>query len=173
MAFRDLIPWRRGEGPLVRRSEAHPLEALHREMNRLFDDFFRGGEFPLAGVFGRGGFVPSVDVRETDKAVVVTAELPGMSEGDIAVELSDEGLSIRGEKKSEEAEERQGYYRSERTYGSFQRFIPLPVEIQEEQAEAEFAKGVLTVTLPKAPEVQAKRKKIDIKTESSSEGKGD
>jgi len=165
MAFRDLIPWRREEGRLVRRGEEHPLAALHREMNRLFDGFFRGGELPFAAPWGRGGFVPSVDVRETDTAVVVTAELPGLSEEDITVELTDEGLTISGEKKTQETEEREGYTRTERSFGSFQRFVAIPVKVEEGNATAEFKRGVLTVTLPKAAEEQAKRKKIDIKTE--------
>jgi len=166
MAIRDLIPWRRGDRGLVREGQEHPLSSLHREMNRLFDDFFHGWGSPLARPFGRGGdFVPSVDVRETDKEIVVTAELPGLGEKDIEVELTDDGLSIRGEKKSETEEERRGYYRSERSYGSFQRFIPIPVGVQEEKASAEFHNGVLTVSLPKVAEEQAKRKKIDIKHE--------
>ena len=166
MALRDLIPWRRDGGRIVRGRGEHPLAALHREMNRLFEDFFHGVDFPLSGAFGRpGAFAPRVDVRETDTAVVVTAELPGLSDDDIHVELTDEGLTLRGEKRTEAKEEREDYFRSERSFGSFQRFIPVPVQVQDEKATAEFQKGILTVTLPKVAEAQAKRKKIQIKSE--------
>jgi len=166
MPIRDLIPWRREGRGLVRGGEEHPLSGLHREMNRLFEDFVRGWDLPLARSLGRlDTFVPSVDVRETDKAVVVSAELPGMDENDIKVELADDGLTISGEKKTETDEEHEGISRHERTYGSFQRFVAIPVQVQEAKTTAEFRNGVLTVTLPKAPEAQAKRKKIQIKTD--------
>jgi len=93
----------------------------------------------------------------------VTAELPGLEEEDVEVELSDEGLTIRGEKKQEQEERGEGYYRAERTYGAFQRFIDLPCEVDGEKAEAEFRNGILTVILPKRPEEQGNRKKIQIK----------
>ena len=83
----------------------------------------------------------------------------------VVIELTDDGVTVSGEKKTEATEEREGYTRSERSFGSFQRFIPIPVKIQGEKATAEFQHGVLTVRLPKAPEEQAKRKKITIKTE--------
>ncbi len=164
MAFRDLLPWRRDEGRLVRRGEEHPLAALHREMNRMFEDFLRGAGLPFAGPSARADFVPSVDVRETDEAIVVTAELPGMSDDDITVELTDDGLTLSGEKRTETTEEREGYCHGERTFGTFQRFIPIPAAVLGEKATAEFASGILTVTLPKAPDEQAKRRKIDITT---------
>ena len=166
MPIRDLIPWRHGERGLVREGEEHPLAGLHREMNQLFEDFFRGLDLPLARSFAHlGGFVPSVDVRETDKQVIVSAELPGMDEKDIHVELADDGLTIRGEKKTETEEDAEGLHRHERTYGSFQRLVAIPVQVQEAKATAKFKNGVLTVTLPKAPEAQAKRKRIQIKTD--------
>ncbi len=162
MAIRDLIPWRRREEMLPARWES-PFAALHREMDRLFEDFFGEREFwPLWPRRG-AGFVPSVDVQETDKEFRVVADLPGLDEKDVQVDLTDDGLSIRGEKKSDREEKREGYYRAERSYGSFERFIPLPGPVQGDKASAEFKNGVLTVTLPKPPEAQAKRKRIEVK----------
>ncbi|MBM4041393.1 MAG: Hsp20/alpha crystallin family protein [Planctomycetes bacterium] len=164
MAIRDLVPWRRRESALPAREEGL-LAPLHREMDRLFDDFFGGRGFwpSLWEGFRPGAFVPSVDVQETDKEVRVLADLPGLDEKDVQVELTEDGLSIRGEKKSEREEKRKGYHRTERSYGSFERFIPLPGPVEGDKAKAEFKNGVLTVTLPKPPEAQASRKRIEIK----------
>ena len=163
MPVRDLIPWRSRNRSLVPRRYESPFEAFHRAFDRLFEDFFGDRDWwPLAPVAERT-FTPRVDVREKDKEVVVTAELPGLEEKDVEVELTDEGLTIRGEKKQEHEERGEGYYRAERTYGAFQRFIDLPCQVDGEKAEAEFRNGVLTVTLPKLPEEQGNRKKIQIK----------
>jgi len=163
MAVRDLIPWRSRNRSLLPRRYESPFEAFHRAFDRLFEDFFGDRDWwPLAPV-AEGTFAPRVDVREKDKEVVVTAELPGLEEEDVEVELSDEGLTIRGEKKQEQEERGEGYYRAERTYGAFQRFIDLPCEVDGEKAEAEFRNGILTVILPKRPEEQGNRKKIQIK----------
>ena len=163
MAIRDLVPWRRGDGLLGRSAVRHPLAELRNEMNRLFDGFFQGTEWPLGRLDDMGEFAPSVDVRETDKAFLISAELPGMDEKDIQVEYRDDGIAIRGEKKTDKEEKKEGYQYSERSYGSFYRLVPIPAEVQVGKASAEFSKGVLTVTLPKSPEAQAKRKKIEIK----------
>uniref|UniRef100_A0A7C4L384 Hsp20/alpha crystallin family protein n=1 Tax=Bellilinea caldifistulae TaxID=360411 RepID=A0A7C4L384_9CHLR len=109
-------------------------------------------------------FTPRVDVKETDKKVIVTAELPGLDEKDIEISISGDALILRGEKRQEEEEKGEDYYRMERRYGSFQRVIPLPCEVQVDKAEASYRKGVLTVELPKTPEAQSARKIIPIKT---------
>jgi HSP20 family protein len=163
MAITDLIPWRRErEGPAEREEEG-AIEPFRREMYRLFDDYFRGtGLRP----FGEGwaAFSPRVDVSEDERQVRVSAELPGLDEGDIDVSVSRNLLTIRGEKK-EEREEREGSrYYAERSYGSFQRSIPLPTEVDPDGAEAMFEKGVLTVTLPKTEEARA-QKRINVKTQ--------
>jgi HSP20 family protein len=165
MAIRDLIPRRRREGAVEPTRGEHPISALHREMNRLFQDFFGDWDiWPLERLRGRAGaFTPSVDVRESDKDIRVWVDLPGLSEDDIDVELTDDGLTIRGEKKSEQEERGEGVHRVERSYGSFERFVALPTAVEGEKATAEFKNGVLTITLPKPPEVEAKRKKIEIK----------
>ena len=163
MAVRDLIPWRSRNRTLLPRRWESPFEEFHRAFDRLFEDFFGDRDWWPLGPVAERAFTPRVDVREKDKEVVVTAELPGLEEKDVEVELTDEGLTIRGEKKQEQEERGEGYYRAERTYGAFQRFIDLPCEVDGEKAEAEFRNGVLTVTLPKLPEEQGNRKKIQIK----------
>jgi HSP20 family protein len=131
-------------------------------MDRLFDDFFT--DWPRVGLWSKGTGVPSpdVDVAETEKEITVTAELPGLDEKEIDLNLSDNVLTIRGEKKAEKEEKGKTFYRSERSYGVFERVIPLPIEVQEDKVEAEFTKGVLTVHLPKSPAAQKKTKKTEI-----------
>jgi HSP20 family protein len=164
MAIRDLIPWNKNQ-QLTTTGEAYdPFLTLHREMNRLFDDVFRG--FGSFGNFGRLGSPlmesqfswPRIELDETDKAVTVSAELPGMNEKDVQVEIANGVLSIRGEKKSET--DNGGRY-SERYYGSFERRIPLE-GVQEDKAEANFRNGVLTVSLPKTEQAGHSVKRITI-----------
>jgi len=102
--------------------------------------------------------------KRPTKKVIVTAELPGLDEKDIEISISGDALILRGEKRQEEEEKGEDYYRMERRYGSFQRVIPLPCEVQVDKAEASYRKGVLTVELPKTPEAQSARKIIPIKT---------
>ena len=161
MGFRDLIPWSKNQEVMQRREEQHPFLALHREMNRLFDDVFNG--FGLANrgpmlVEGRFGW-PRVELAETDTSLKVTAELPGLEEKDVEVELSDGTLVIRGEKKVES--DGDGKLFSERFYGSFERQIPLD-GVLEDKAEASFKNGVLTVTLPKSENSRQSVKRIAI-----------
>ncbi|NOX89960.1 MAG: Hsp20/alpha crystallin family protein, partial [Calditrichaeota bacterium] len=111
-----------------------------------------------------GSFMPSVDVKEKDDEFVVTAELPGMDAKDVDISISDDILTLRGEKKEEKEEKEGNYYRRECSYGSFHRDIPLPAEVETDKVEAEFKRGVLTVHLPKKPESQRKAKKIQVKT---------
>lgn len=169
MNMRDLIPWNRGGGttqaqpgyqtPSVFQNEGEsPFLALHREMNRLFDDAFRSFDSPA--LFGRMPTWPSVEVSDTDKEVRVAAELPGMDEKDVEVFLEDGGLTIRGEKKAE-LEDKDRHF-SERFYGRFERHIPLGFEAEEDKVNASFKNGVLTVTVPKSAEAQRKTKRIRI-----------
>jgi HSP20 family protein len=103
-----------------------------------------------------------VDVTETDKEVKVCAEIPGVDAKDIDVSVEDGTLTIKGEKKYEQEEKGKGQYRMERSYGSFERAIPLPTEVDESKAKAEFKKGVLRLTLPKRRGAQPRRKKIPV-----------
>lgn len=151
-------------GGLASAGPGDPFLALHREMNRLFDDALRGGLAP-AGAQGHGGqgqggplHAPHMDVTETDKDVRLQAELPGVSEKDIEVSLNDDVLTIRAEKKQDRREERQGVHISERTYGTFQRSLRLPFQVNPDQVQAGFENGVLTVTLPKTqPQERSRR----------------
>lgn len=145
---------------------AVPFEALHRAMDRLFDDFTAGWGVSPARFFeprGWSDLTPRVDVSETEKEVVVKADLPGMDEKDIGVELTGDTLTLKGEKKSESEEKGKHFYRMERSTGTFQRTLALPAEVDPAKVEATFKKGVLTVTLAKTTEAQEKVKKIEVK----------
>jgi HSP20 family protein len=133
-------------------------------MDSLFDNFFRG--FDLEPFESRaGGFSPKVDVFENDREITVSAELPGMDEKDIDVSLQDHVLTIKGEKKEEKEDKGKDYCRMERSYGSFVRTIPLPVEVETDKIEARFRKGVLSITLPKTAGAVQETKKIAVKVE--------
>jgi HSP20 family protein len=163
MTIRDLIPWNRRREVAVRRGEqANPFLTLHREMNRLFDDVFRGFDVtPFGGdrFLDRAMGWPNIEVSETEKDVKVTAELPGLEEKDVEVELANGVLAIKGEKKTET--EDKGRLFSERYYGRFERRIPID-DIEEDKVSASFKNGVLTVTLPKSQKAQQKVKRIAI-----------
>jgi HSP20 family protein len=163
MAMRDLIPWNRGRDMTARRSEeVNPFLALHREMNRLFDDAFRGFDLAPFGTdrfFDRAMGWPSIEVSETDKDVKVLAELPGLEEKDVQVELANGVLAIKGEKKTE-TEDKERLF-SERYYGRFERRIPID-DVDEDKVSAFFKNGVLTITMPKAAQTQSKAKRIAI-----------
>ena len=156
--FRSLMPFGRQAGPA---QTDNPILSLQRQMNRLFEDAFPG--FPAFPENGAPVLEPSMDVKETEKAVEVEAELPGVDQKDIQVTLEDGMLTIKGEKKVEKEESKGGYYMSERRYGSFFRSVGLPPGIDTEKTSANFANGVLKVTLPKVPEAQAKSKKIEVR----------
>jgi len=165
MNMRDLIPWTRNERSssipsAYRNEEANPFLTLHREMNRLFDDVFNRFDSTVPGLFNRLPAWPSVEVVETDKDVRIAAELPGMDEKDVEISVTDDVLTIRGEKKAE-IDDKDRHF-SERYYGRFERSIPLPFEVEDDRAEASFENGVLTVTLPKSPKAEVKMKRIAI-----------
>lgn len=168
MNISDLVPWR-SQAP-ARRREENPFQVMRQEMNRLFDDFFRDFESStgLARGFGEGAnmgrFIPSVNVSESDDAIEATVELPGLSDEDIDVSLSHEGLTITGEKREESEDKRKNFYRRERSYGYFHRTIPLPEGVvDEDRVEATFDKGVLKITMPKREEAREMRKRITVK----------
>lgn len=151
-----------------------PLENLRRQVDRLFEDFDRGWRLPSLSrsldiePFWRRELsftgMPAVDIVEKEDAFEITAELPGMDEKNIEVKLNNGNLTIKGEKKDEREEKKKDYYLSERHYGSFQRTFALPDGVDPEKIEAHFAKGVLTLKLPKKPEARQAEKTISIKT---------
>jgi HSP20 family protein len=164
MNARDIIPWNRSAQPLARyaETEQNPFLSLHREMNRLFDDVFRGFDVPAA--FGRlaplGAGWPRLEIADNDKEIKVTAEIPGLEEKDIEVLLDDGTLTLRGERTSETSDKDRQF--SERFYGRFERRIPLDATVAEDKVTAAFKNGVLTVTLPKTEPAVAKSKRIAI-----------
>lgn len=170
MSVRDLIPWGRNNNPVpasYREDEQSPFLTLHREMNRLFDDVWRGFNAPLssgARTFGWNSGWPEIEVSETEKSVRVTAEVPGLDEKDVEVLFEDGVLTLRGEKRSElEDKDRQF---SERFYGRFERRIPLGAEVEDDKASASFKNGVLTIELPKNANAQSKARRIQINGDS-------
>ena len=143
-------------------------------MNQLMQSFFNDPFFrdPFGhlreldrwfGDFSPARFQPTVDVVDEEDALCVTAELPGMSKDDVQLQIEGDMLVIRGEKKHEEEKKEKGIYRGERYYGYFERTVPLPSELDQEKAEAQFDKGVLRIRLPKRPREIEKGRKIQIK----------
>lgn len=146
---RDITPW----------SPIREISTLHEAIDRMFEDSFLGSRQGAVSNIS----VPAINVRETENAVVVEAEIPGVKEEDLDVEVSDETLTIRGEKKIETETKEKDYYHREFSYGSFSRSIPLPVAVESDKAEAELKNGTLRITLPKVQEEKPKAKKINIK----------
>ena len=164
MAIKDLIPWNNGgrEVGFQRGADIHPFFALHREMNRMFDDVFRGFDLAPFGPSSRaqeGLGWPQIDIDETDKEFRITAELPGLDEKDVSLEIANGVLSISGEKKTELEEKARRF--SEWYYGRFERRIPLQ-DVEEDKASAAFKNGVLTVTVPKSAEAKNNVRRIAI-----------
>jgi HSP20 family protein len=161
MNVRDLVPWSRGDrerSPATRSDSLSPVVSLHREMNRLFDEVFRG--FDDSRLWGGRGAWPSVDVEETEKEYRVTAELPGLEERDVEVLLQDGLLTVRGEKKLETDAQDRSY--SERFYGRFERQITLDRDVDDGAVNATFKNGVLAVTVPKNARAVERTKRIPI-----------
>jgi HSP20 family protein len=161
MALPSLRRSGRGQGELASRDIWEPFGSLRRDMERLFEDFGRDFGWGVPAVTGIGE-APRIDVSETDTELKIEAELPGVEEKDLEVVLSNGRLTIKGEKKAEKEEKKKDYHLVERSYGSFARSIGLPFDADSDKVKASFSKGVLTVTVPKPPEVKAKEKKIQI-----------
>jgi len=143
------------------RSLSNPFTALQQEIDRLFDGFSRGfTSFPNLPTTRE--LMPSMDVSETDKEIEITTELPGLEEKDIQLNVADDVLTVRGEKKNEREESKKDYHLVERSYGSFVRSVQLPNGVNAEGIKAVMSKGVLKVTVPKPAPAQSK--KIDIKS---------
>ena len=160
-------------------TEAKPAEAptpfgfmrrFATDMERLFEEFdgFRlpslyGREFfPFTKEFEHVDWSPEIEVRQNDGQFVVRTDLPGLKKDDVKVELTDNLLTISGERKEEKEEKREGYYRSERSYGSFYRQVPLPQGAKTDTAKADFIDGVLQITM-QAPEREPKPRRLEIK----------
>ncbi|MBI2619679.1 MAG: Hsp20/alpha crystallin family protein [Ignavibacteriales bacterium] len=146
---------------LIRWNPARETERwnMQREINRLFDSFFRGGIQDED--FGLGVWTPAVDIVEHENEYVVRVELPGISKEDVKIILESNVLTIRGERKQEKDVKEENYQRMERSYGSFQRSFTLPTTVKNDNIDASYKDGILTITLPKLEE--AKPKQIEVK----------
>lgn len=136
------------------------LESLRRDMNRMFEDFFRGDMLAENSFFSRD-WTPAVDVVENNDSYILKAELPGMNKDDVKITLENNVLTIRGEKKNELEKKEGNFHRVERSYGVFERSFTIPGTIKANDIDAQYKDGILTLTLLKAEE--AKPKMIDVK----------
>lgn len=169
MTFKNLIPWNWNEGRGLKDEGLTPILSLRKDMDDLFNNIFERDEFfPARFIEDRqakefDSFMPKIDVKEDKKNIVISAELPGLEEKDIEVSLSHDSLRIKGEKKMETEDKKEGYYRLERSYGSFSREVPLPKEIDPDKVTAAYKKGILKVTLAKTAKSIEEEKKIEVK----------
>ncbi len=149
------------------------MRRFSEEMDRLFEDFgfgrgwlapSFGREFfpPTLGAFGASAWSPQVEVFEREGQLVVRADLPGLTKDEVKVEVTDNAINISGERKAEHEERGEGFYRSERSYGSFYRQIPLPEGVNADDANATFKNGVLEITM-QAPQRQQRGRQLEIK----------
>jgi HSP20 family protein len=163
MVNRVIGPWTGGRG-LQPFNLRDPFGPFRREMDQLFTDFFtpaEGRSFAPSVVAER--LWPHIDVEETDQAYIVTAEVPGLDEKNIDLNLRENVLTISGEKREERSDKQRGAAYAERFYGQFKRTIPLDLELDEAKVDAKFKNGVLTVILPKSQKPEAKARRIEVK----------
>jgi HSP20 family protein len=146
---------------LIRWEPARELQSIQQEMNRLFGTFFDGPEGPGNGVTARR-WIPAMDLVEDDGHYVLRADLPGLSQQDVRIELEGDVLTISGERASQQEERKEGYHRVERASGRFARSLTLPEGIDPESIEADFDKGVLEVRIPKPQERKPHRVAIKV-----------
>jgi HSP20 family protein len=149
------------------------MRRFSEEMDRIFDEFGLGREL-WGSRFGRGQesrqgmWSPQVEMHERDNQLIVCIDLPGLKKDDIQLEINDEALVIKGERHQEFEDTHQGYYRSERSYGSFYRTIPLPEGTDAEQAKASFQDGVLKISLPLPQQEKPRSRRIEVQDGGSS-----
>ena len=144
---------------------------FHDNMDRLFDHFFSefgrspfgSGSQPLEGITGNV-LKPRLDLGATEKEYTISVEIPGVGENDVSLELVHDTLTIRGEKKQEKEEKNKNFYRLERSYGSFQRTLSLPEDVDRDHIRADFKNGVLTITIPRVEIAGSRARQIDIKS---------
>jgi HSP20 family protein len=153
---------------LIRWEPARELSSLQGEMNRLFDTFFDTS--PTAGRSVRNRWIPAMDLIEQEEAYVLRADLPGMDEDDIAIEVDGDVLSISGERRHEAEHEGTGYVRLERSTGTFRRMLTLPDHIDGDAIRATFDRGVLEVHIPKPAERKPRRISIGGSEPAAIEG---
>lgn len=154
----NLVPWKKRALKKDGQWDWHPFDLLHQEMNDLFDTYYRG--------VGKGGRRMAAsagwELSETDEEIRVKAELPGMDEKDIEVSLDENTLIIHAERKEQHEKKKRNYHVEGMSYGSFDRSIALPEEVDGSGVDAKFKRGVLTLTLPKTERAKAERKRIPV-----------
>jgi len=163
------------------RSPFGMLERFADEMDRIFEDFgfgrawptTRAGRSPLRGISqGPAGewaaWTPAMEVFHRNDQLIIRADLPGLTKDDVKVDVTEDVVTVQGERKQEQEEEREGVYRSERSYGAFFRTIPLPEGVIADQAKATFKDGVLEITMPAPPEQVRRGRRVEITEASSS-----
>jgi HSP20 family protein len=162
--FNALVPWRNNKSEVATKRDDFfdPFVSFRREMDRMFDRFFDG--LPASSGHGWQALTPAVDIDETGKEMVITAELPGVSDKDVEVSLAGDVLTIKGEKKSEKEHNNGDSTYVERRFGSFSRSVRLPFEVKDGQVDARFKDGVLTINLPKPTEMQRSVRRIAVKS---------
>src|SRR5438067_8427562 len=151
------------------------MRRFSEDMDRLFEDFGFGPgllapsferSLDQLGTLTTATWAPQAEVLERDNQLIIRTDLPGMTKDDINVDINDNSVVIRGERKSEHEEDEEGYYRSERSYGSFYRRIPLPGGVKAEEANADFRNGVLEITMPAPKRADEGRRQLEIKGET-------
>jgi len=138
-----------------------PFSDLHREMNRLFDDFLVGGPLGTARTLMAS---PRLDMRESQQELCIAAELPGVKPEDVEIRIEGSMLTLRGEKANEAEEKKEDYYLMERSYGRFQRSLQLPYSPDPDQVRAQFDNGVLTIHVPKEAQ-QERSRRVEIQSQ--------
>jgi HSP20 family protein len=144
---------------LVRWEPMREIDAVRREMDRLLGDFMSTAD---RDYFDRSSFIPAVELAETDDAVILKLEIPGIAAEDLDIQATSESVTIQGERKLEKTVEGENYNRSEFRYGKFRRVVPLPVRVQNTASQASYRDGLLSLTLPKAEEEKNKVVKVNI-----------
>jgi len=154
------------------------IQRLSEEMDRMFENFGMG-RWPLSTRLGRGSetgraamWSPQLEVYERDNQLMVCADLPGMKKEDIQIELTDDMLTIQGERRQEFEDTQEGYRRSERSYGSFYRSIPLPEGVDGEKAQASFEDGVLKITMPLPAQQKPHGRRIEVQGKGAQTSEG-
>lgn len=150
---------------LVKFNPTSELDTINKRLKKFFEDFdspFFGGDWSVKP-FNSSVFTPRVDVTEDNENLYVHAEIPGVEKKDIKINVTGDVLTLSGEKKTEQRDEKKNYYRIERNYGSFSRSFTLPAEIKVDKISAEYNDGVLNITLPKTEEAKVVEKQIEIK----------
>ena len=166
MALRDLVIRNRKNDNYGNANLPGTFQSFQAEIDRLFDGFFTDfGRFPSSLVSKEriGPFSPKIDISNDESSIEINAELPGLDEKDIQVSLQEDVLTIKGEKKSGDEKKSKDFYRVERRFGSFERSIRIPQEVDAEKIKASFKNGVLTVSLPKSEKAKDNVRKIEVK----------